>query len=279
MDTPMVPSEPELSICRGCVHVISCAATIWWMPTPVVKIASSILPDASSCSFIRETTLCADRGVRTSVFSWPSSPVLRTRAPQNSGIFTGNSRCRWCMCFSQDSVAGFTCAAASTASLIVRRNCLPVACTKKVGLTCLAFSDRRMSTWMMPPRPSAAAFFASGRKSEMRPVIRSSKREPTQSTRSDSCTMKLGVGCPCMPSMFRANGCRSSKVPSACKVVATGICSFSAKALSSAGESLQPWPAMITGFSAVWMRRSSSWVTGSDVARAPSCASPPSRFQ
>mmetsp|Transcript_123463 Transcript_123463/g.283052 ORF Transcript_123463/g.283052 Transcript_123463/m.283052 type:complete len:296 (+) Transcript_123463:729-1616(+) len=37
MDTPIVPSEPELSICRGCVHVISCAATIWWMPTPVVN--------------------------------------------------------------------------------------------------------------------------------------------------------------------------------------------------------------------------------------------------
>mmetsp|Transcript_201 Transcript_201/g.465 ORF Transcript_201/g.465 Transcript_201/m.465 type:complete len:217 (-) Transcript_201:83-733(-) len=51
-ETPMVPREPEESIWRGCVHVMSCAAAIWWMPTPVEKMALSIFPDSRSCWFI-----------------------------------------------------------------------------------------------------------------------------------------------------------------------------------------------------------------------------------
>mmetsp|Transcript_30902 Transcript_30902/g.90330 ORF Transcript_30902/g.90330 Transcript_30902/m.90330 type:complete len:346 (+) Transcript_30902:601-1638(+) len=257
----MVPREPELSIWRGLVHVMCWAVTIWWMPTPVEKKQSSIRSAARMTSFIFLTTYWADILVRISSCSDPSAPCTLMVSGRYSGTGTGYSFSSSALYLSHDRVvvAGFAAGLSPpipSSALMARRKSTPVEWMKKLGSTCLACSDLRMSTWMTPPRPSTAARRASGRNDPRAPVMRSSKRLPMLMRRSHSCTIKLGVAWPCMPSMLRANGWRSSNTPMAWRVVVTGIWRASANASNSAGASLTPCPATMTGFRA-WRMRSS----------------------
>mmetsp|Transcript_14299 Transcript_14299/g.21656 ORF Transcript_14299/g.21656 Transcript_14299/m.21656 type:complete len:309 (-) Transcript_14299:1597-2523(-) len=234
---------------------MSCADTIWWIPTPVENTQLSICPAARICLFISVTTLCADILVRVTCTLFSPSPLslVFIFSVGKNGTFTGKSFSNVFLCFSHSFVivtefSGSSALAFCNASFMVFRNCFPVEWTKKVGFTCFDFSVTRISTWMTPPRYSAAAFLASGMKSPRRPVIRSSNLDPMQMSMSASCVIKLGVGCPCIPTMLSARSSRSSKHPRPWRVVATGICKSSANCFSSSGQSLHPCPAMMRGF-------------------------------
>mmetsp|Transcript_36868 Transcript_36868/g.66304 ORF Transcript_36868/g.66304 Transcript_36868/m.66304 type:complete len:235 (+) Transcript_36868:473-1177(+) len=187
VETPMVPREPDESICRGCVHVMSCAVTIWWMPTPVEKMASSILPDSTSCRFISEIAPCAHIFDRETSFASPFSSCTVNFSAGYRVILMGFSASNLCFLSIHSFVLLVSAGgSARICALTARRNFFPVVWTKKSGLTCLAFSEKRTSTWMTPPRPSWAACRAAGMKSLGRPVMRSSNRDPMQISRSQS---------------------------------------------------------------------------------------------
>ena len=65
-------------------------------------------------------------------------------------------------------------------------------------------------------------FFEPGEKASSRPVMRSSKRAPTQIITSQSCIDMLASSVPCMPSMPSHFGSAAGKAPSPIKVEVIG---------------------------------------------------------
>ncbi len=80
-------------------------------------------------------------------------------------------------------------------------------------LTFLLIDDGSMSIWI---------FFEPGEKASSRPVMRSSKREPTAIIRSQSCIAQFASQVPCMPSMPSHCGSAAGKAPSPISVEVIG---------------------------------------------------------
>ena len=81
---------------------------------------------------------------------------------------------------------------------------------------------------------SACTICACGAKLDSTPVTRSSKREPSATSRSDSCIAATAATVPCMPGMPTCCGWLSGNAPRAISVVTTGMPVSSASRSSSA---------------------------------------------
>ncbi len=89
----------------------------------------------------------------------------------------------------------------------------------------LEISAGSMSAWMI---------LAPGANESSLPVTRSSKRAPSEISRSLFCSAPTAATEPCMPGMPRCSSCESGNAPRAISVVTTGIWVISASTLSSA---------------------------------------------
>ena len=81
---------------------------------------------------------------------------------------------------------------------------------------------------------STCTTLAFGANSDALPVTRSSKRAPSEMSRSASCSASTAGTVPCMPGMPRCCECESGNAPRAMRVVTTGAPVVSARARSSA---------------------------------------------
>ena len=100
---------------------------------------------------------------------------------------------------------------------------------------------------------STCTTLAFGANSAALPVTRSSKRAPSETSRSASCSASTAGTVPCMPGMPRCCWCESGNAPRAISVVTTGAPVVSASASSSADACarMTPPPTYSTGFFAV----------------------------
>ena len=88
------------------------------------------------------------------------------------------------------------------------------------------------------------AIFAFGAKAEILPVTRSSKRAPTQKSRSHAFTALFAAISPCMPSMHSDSSSVSGNAPSPSSVVVTGMSALcaSSRTRSAVSEPMTPPP-------------------------------------
>ncbi len=80
---------------------------------------------------------------------------------------------------------------------------------------------------------STCTTLAFGANSDAFPVTRSSKRAPSETSRSDSCSARTAGTVPCIPGMPSCCGWESGNAPRAMSVVTTGAPTASASASSS----------------------------------------------
>mmetsp|Transcript_14509 Transcript_14509/g.31428 ORF Transcript_14509/g.31428 Transcript_14509/m.31428 type:complete len:232 (-) Transcript_14509:996-1691(-) len=159
---PMVPSEPEETIDLGVVQRRNWQAIIWWLPTPV---------ETQSLSRVSWKPVLS-ASITDCVLSWPSG----------AGVYEKGKSFLSCVQRALHSGRAWR----STMGSSMRSDSLQSPATATVGLTTRPNCEVSMSKWTSPPRPSSCASRASGAYLLSTPVVRSSKREPMATIRSDS---------------------------------------------------------------------------------------------
>ena len=207
----MVPAPPEVSQRRGRSMARCCAAHIWCWPTSVDTMASR----PASWARTARISCCGWMVVSPGVKARQSAARQRSmRDHQGASRVAGSAG-------GSNAVSASSTAPQSPASATSTAITLPIL-------------PGWISIWILR---------APGAKSLSRPVMRSSKRAPTQMIRSAWCMARLASTVPCMPSMPRNSGSDAGSAPRPISVSVVGRCQSRA---SAAKRSQAPSPALIS---------------------------------